>query len=91
VLFLVLFGVAGPCIKTSVERMKNGEKREVLFLATALECTEEQLSALRLISRPMIERMPCQPVSHTVALASIDSTLRRGIFKAVTSDRAHLP
>jgi hypothetical protein len=42
----VLFGVASPCIKTSVERVKKGKKkkekkREVIFPATALECTEE--------------------------------------------------
>jgi hypothetical protein len=33
----MLFGVAGPCIKTLVERVKKGKRREVLFLATALD------------------------------------------------------
>jgi hypothetical protein len=35
----VYFGVAGPCIQTSVEMVKKGERIEVIFPASALKCT----------------------------------------------------
>jgi hypothetical protein len=34
---LVSFGVAGPSIQTTVERVKKGKRSEVMFPATALE------------------------------------------------------
>jgi hypothetical protein len=64
VLFLVLFGAAGPCIETSVERVKKGKRREVCSLP------------LRSSAQDAIERTAFDPKANDQAHALLASVSR---------------
>jgi hypothetical protein len=68
---LVSFGVAGLCIQSMVERVEKGAKEVKLSPCHCARANKEHLSALRSSTKAEIERMPCQPASHAVALAGL--------------------